>query len=118
MRALAGLFARDPDTGAARWFYQWNPHDLYDWDGINENVLLEIDWQGAQQILAAMPERRAIFILPPSRAALESRLRGRNTDSDEVIARRLRASIEIACSCAIARQIASPRPRRPTPFVV
>lgn len=59
-----------------------------------ENMLLEIDWQGAQQIARAMPERRAIFILPPSRDALEIRLRGRKTDSDEVIARRLRASIE------------------------
>jgi guanylate kinase len=59
-----------------------------------ENMLLEIDWQGAQQIARALPERRSIFILPPSRAALELRLRGRNTDSDEVIARRLRASIE------------------------
>ncbi len=59
-----------------------------------DNMLLEIDWQGAQQIARAMPERRAIFILPPSRTALETRLRGRKTDSDEVIARRLRASIE------------------------
>lgn len=59
-----------------------------------ENMLLEIDWQGAQQISRAMPEREAIFILPPSRAALEQRLRGRKTDSDEVIARRLQASIE------------------------
>lgn len=58
------------------------------------NMLLEIDWQGAQQIARAMPERRAIFILPPSREALEIRLRGRKTDTDEVIARRLRASIE------------------------
>jgi guanylate kinase len=58
-----------------------------------ENVLLEIDWQGAQQIARAMPERRSIFILPPSRAALEARLRGRKTDSEEVIARRLRESI-------------------------
>jgi len=58
-----------------------------------DNVLLEIDWQGAQQIARAMPERRSIFILPPSRAALESRLRGRNTDTEEVIARRLSASI-------------------------
>lgn len=57
------------------------------------NVLLEIDWQGAQQIRRAMPECRTIFILPPSRAALEQRLRGRQTDSDEVIARRLRDSI-------------------------
>lgn len=58
-----------------------------------ENVLLEIDWQGAQQVRAAMPECRSIFILPPSRAALEQRLRGRATDSEEVIARRLRDSI-------------------------
>lgn len=58
-----------------------------------DNVLLEIDWQGARQILAAMPECRSIFILPPSRAALEARLRGRATDSEAVIARRLRDSI-------------------------
>ena len=57
------------------------------------NVLLEIDWQGARQIRAALPECRSIFILPPSREALETRLRGRGTDSDEVIARRLRDSI-------------------------
>jgi len=59
-----------------------------------ENVLLEIDWQGARQIRRAMPTCRSIFILPPSRDALEQRLRGRQSDSDEVIARRLRDSIE------------------------
>jgi guanylate kinase len=58
-----------------------------------ENVLLEIDWQGAQQIAKAMPERRSIFILPPSREELETRLRGRKTDSEEVIAKRLGESI-------------------------
>jgi guanylate kinase len=58
-----------------------------------ENVLLEIDWQGAQQIRRTLPECQSIFILPPSREALERRLRGRNTDSEEVIARRLRDSI-------------------------
>jgi guanylate kinase len=58
-----------------------------------ENVLLEIDWQGAQQIRRALPECKSIFILPPSREALEQRLRGRQTDNDEVIARRLRDSI-------------------------
>jgi guanylate kinase len=58
-----------------------------------DNVLLEIDWQGAQQIRRAMPEAQSIFVLPPSRAALEQRLRGRATDSEEVIARRLRDSI-------------------------
>jgi guanylate kinase len=53
------------------------------------NVLLEIDWQGARQVRAAMADCVSIFILPPSRAALEERLRSRRTDSDQVIARRL-----------------------------
>ena len=53
------------------------------------NVLLEIDWQGARQIRIQAPDCVSIFILPPSRAALEERLRARKTDSDAVIARRL-----------------------------
>ena len=57
------------------------------------DVVLEIDWQGARQVKMAMPHSQSIFILPPSRAALEQRLRGRSTDSDEVIARRLRDSV-------------------------
>jgi guanylate kinase len=52
-------------------------------------VVLEIDWQGARQVRAAMPESLGIFILPPSRAELERRLRGRATDSEDVIRRRL-----------------------------
>jgi guanylate kinase len=52
-------------------------------------VVLEIDWQGAAQVRAAMPESVGIFILPPSRAELERRLRGRATDSEAVIRRRL-----------------------------
>lgn len=58
-----------------------------------EHVILEIDWQGAQQIRKAMPECLSVFILPPSQAELERRLRGRGTDGDEVIARRLRDSV-------------------------
>jgi lanthanide-dependent methanol dehydrogenase len=38
----SGLFARRPDTGEAVWFYQWTPHDLHDYDGTNENVLLDL----------------------------------------------------------------------------
>lgn len=53
------------------------------------NVLLDIDWQGARQVRQRMPESVLVFILPPSLAELERRLRGRATDSDEVIARRL-----------------------------
>ncbi|MFU8822466.1 MAG: guanylate kinase [Gammaproteobacteria bacterium] len=52
-------------------------------------VVLEIDWQGARQVRAAMPESVGIFILPPSRAELERRLRGRGTDTETVIRRRL-----------------------------
>ena len=58
--------------------------------GAGQDLILEIDWQGAQQIRQAMPECVSIFILPPSRAELERRLRTRATDSDEVIRRRLR----------------------------
>lgn len=57
------------------------------------DLLLEIDWQGAEQVRARLPEAIDVFILPPSRAALEARLRGRGTDSDEVIARRLSESV-------------------------
>jgi guanylate kinase len=53
------------------------------------NVLLDIDWQGARQVRERMPESVTVFIMPPSLAELERRLRGRGTDSDEVIARRL-----------------------------
>ncbi len=52
-------------------------------------VLLEIDWQGARQVRARMPECRSVFILPPSLVELERRLRGRGTDDETVIARRL-----------------------------
>jgi len=57
------------------------------------NVILEIDWQGAEQVRRNMPECKTIFILPPSVPELESRLRGRATDSDDVIARRLADSV-------------------------
>jgi len=55
-----------------------------------QDLILEIDWQGAAQIRAALPECVSIFILPPSRPELERRLRGRGTDAEEVIERRLR----------------------------
>lgn len=57
------------------------------------DVILEIDWQGARQVRESMPGAVTIFILPPSRAELERRLRGRGTDSEEVIARRLRDAL-------------------------
>lgn len=55
-----------------------------------DDVILEIDWQGARQVQEMMPECVTIFILPPSREALRERLTGRGTDSDEIIDRRMR----------------------------
>ena len=62
-----------------------------------KDVLLEIDWQGAQQIRKHFPQAVSIFILPPSMAALEERLRKRGQDAEEVIKHRLAgASDELA----------------------
>ena len=58
------------------------------------DVILEIDGQGAQQVRKALPEALSIFILPPSLAVLEQRLRQRQTDSEEVIARRLSEAVD------------------------
>lgn len=58
------------------------------------DVILEIDWQGAQQIRRLHPDCASIFILPPSRETLEQRLRQRNQDSDEIIARRMQGAVE------------------------
>lgn len=61
------------------------------------DVVLEIDWQGARQVRAAMPEAVSIFILPPSKEALHARLKARGQDSEGVIAGRMReAQAEMA----------------------
>jgi guanylate kinase len=59
-----------------------------------KDVLLEIDWQGARQVRDKVPEAVSVFILPPSRAALEQRMRARGQDSEQVIAQRLAAARE------------------------
>ena len=56
------------------------------------DILLEIDWQGAQQVRKVFPKAVGVFILPPSVEELERRLRGRGTDSEDVIARRVLAA--------------------------
>jgi guanylate kinase len=56
------------------------------------DLILEIDWQGAKQVRALLPEAVQIFILPPSRAELEARLRHRGSDTEDSIARRLQES--------------------------
>jgi guanylate kinase len=59
-----------------------------------KDVLLEIDWQGARQVRAKVPDAVSVFILPPSRQALDQRMRTRGQDSEEVIAQRLAAARE------------------------
>lgn len=64
-------------------------HQLND----GKDVILEIDWQGAQQVRKIIPQAISIFILPPSLKILEQRLRNRATDSDEVINRRMQDAV-------------------------
>jgi PQQ-dependent dehydrogenase (methanol/ethanol family) len=60
----SGVFARDPSTGQARWFYQWSQHDLHDYDGVNENVLLDLDVQGTPRKVLVHPERNGyLYVL-------------------------------------------------------
>jgi len=70
-------------------FYGTGRQQVSDLCAAGQDVLLEIDWQGARQVMANDPNCTSIFILPPSTGELEQRLRGRATDSEEVIQRRL-----------------------------
>ncbi|MBC8649841.1 guanylate kinase [Pseudomonas sp. MTM4] len=57
------------------------------------DLILEIDWQGAQQVRRLMPQAKSIFILPPTQEALRQRLTNRGQDSDEVIDKRMREAV-------------------------
>jgi PQQ-dependent dehydrogenase (methanol/ethanol family) len=60
----AGVFARRPDTGAAVWFYQWSPHDLYDYDGVNESVLVDLTLGGTTRKVLLHPDRNGyLYVL-------------------------------------------------------
>lgn len=74
-------------------FYGTSRVWLEDQTRAGHDVLLEIDWQGAQQVKKLFPEAVGIFIMPPSVEELERRLRGRGQDSDEVIQRRVAAAL-------------------------
>jgi len=78
-------------------FYDTSKRLIQEHTQAGRDVLLEIDWQGAQQVRQQFPDAVGIFILPPSMTALEQRLKLRGQDSDEVIARRVQnAAGEIA----------------------
>jgi guanylate kinase len=72
--------------GTAQHTVEANLHNSLD-------VILEIDWQGAQQIKALLPDSVSIFILPPSIAVLQQRLRGRGQDDEQTIERRMRDAV-------------------------
>ncbi|MEN0107761.1 MAG: guanylate kinase [Pseudomonas sp.] len=57
------------------------------------DLILEIDWQGAQQVRRLLPDARSIFILPPSQEALRQRLNNRGQDSEEIIETRMREAV-------------------------
>jgi guanylate kinase len=57
------------------------------------DLILEIDWQGAQQVRRLMPQAKSIFILPPTQEALRQRLTNRGQDNDEIIERRMRDAV-------------------------
>jgi PQQ-dependent dehydrogenase (methanol/ethanol family) len=57
----AGIFARRPGDGAARWFYQVNPHDVFDHDAVNESILLDLDWNGQARKVMVRPERNGLI---------------------------------------------------------
>jgi PQQ-dependent dehydrogenase (methanol/ethanol family) len=56
-----GIFARKPDSGEAIWFYQWSPHDLYDHDGINEQILVDLPVSGRTRKVLLRAERNGYF---------------------------------------------------------
>jgi lanthanide-dependent methanol dehydrogenase len=59
----AAIFARRPDTGEAVWAHQWNPHDLFDYDGVNENVLVDVTWKGQPRKALLHPDRNGYVYL-------------------------------------------------------
>ncbi len=60
----SGIFARRPDTGEAVWYYQWSPHDLHDYDGVNENVLVDLEIAGAPRKVLLHPDRNGyLYVL-------------------------------------------------------
>lgn len=75
-------------------YYGTSQHWVEETLAQGHDVVLEIDWQGAQQIRRRMPAALSIFILPPSRAALEQRLTSRGQDDPSVIAARMRQAVE------------------------
>ncbi len=74
--------------------YATSQKQIADVRASDRDIVLEIDWQGAQQVRRIFPDAVGIFILPPSRPELERRLRARGQDTEHAIQRRLAAAAE------------------------
>ncbi len=74
-------------------FYGTSEAAVLELQDAGHDVILEIDWQGARQVRRRRPDAVSIFVLPPTREALEHRLQARGQDSREVIARRMREAV-------------------------
>ena len=60
----AGIFARDPATGSARWYYQYSPHDEHDYDGVNEQILLDMPFDGKmQKVLVHIDRNGYVYVI-------------------------------------------------------
>jgi PQQ-dependent dehydrogenase (methanol/ethanol family) len=60
----AGIFARDPESGMARWFYQMSPHDEHDYDGVNEQILLDMPFAGKmQKVLIHLDRNGYVYVI-------------------------------------------------------
>jgi alcohol dehydrogenase (cytochrome c) len=64
----SSVVALDPDDGSLKWHYQWTPHDVWDYDGVNENILFD---QGGQKLLAHFDRNGYLFVLDRSTGALQ-----------------------------------------------
>jgi lanthanide-dependent methanol dehydrogenase len=69
----AGIFARDPATGSARWFYQYSPHDEHDYDGVNEQILLDMPFAGKmQKVLVHIDRNGYVYVIDRQTGAVLS----------------------------------------------
>jgi len=69
----AGIFARDPATGAAKWFYQMSPHDQHDYDGVNEQILLDLPFDGGMRKVLVHPDRNGyVYVIDRTNGAVLS----------------------------------------------
>ncbi len=95
--AFESLIAEDGFLEHARVFdnyYGTSVQAVNDCVAAGHDVILEIDWQGAEQARQKLPDTRSVFILPPSREALVSRLKSRGQDAPETIERRTNEAVE------------------------